>query len=471
MIALVALLLAAESGFVEVRSDHFVVSAHLDEPSARALTLRLEGLRAGILHLLFKGASLQGARMPVIVVRDHRELAEYADENVGGFATWGLTGERLFAVDEETDARGSGLLPHELAHPLLDAFIQQQPRWLAEGLGGFFETLRVDDDGKIKAGTPPPPILHQLAAMDNRPLLVKDLRGWKKISFGDENRGLYATSWLLVHWLIFTHGPAFAKLQSLLGEGADPDKVLALALPGLTDEQIDSALSEWLIDRLAGAQWPVMNASMAPPAPQLTVKALPEAEAEALKATLAVLAPADDRPAERKKKVAARVAAALKLDPANVTALLVQRRLEPKADLSAQFRAAAAANPKDWRAPWALAKSLPDTPENTAERLKALQTAARLSPFSAPALHDLALAQLDAGNVREGLAYASGAARLFPSNPVVLATYAAALYRAGKCAEAVRMRERAAREMWSDAPEQLVRTIEKRLDQYAGSCR
>src|SRR3954462_7388979 len=102
MIAVVALLLAANTGFVEVRSDHFVVSAHLDEPDARAIALRLENLHAGILHLLFKGATLQGARMPVIVPRDHRELAEYADESVGGFASYGLAGERFFAMDAET---------------------------------------------------------------------------------------------------------------------------------------------------------------------------------------------------------------------------------------------------------------------------------------------------------------------------------------------------------------------------------
>src|SRR5439155_8623066 len=129
--------------------------------------------------------------------------------------------------------------------------------------------------------------------------------------------------------------------------------------------------------------------------PQLAARALPEPEVEALRATLAVLAPNDLRPGERRAKAAARIDLALKLDPTNVTALLALRRLEPDADLAPRLRAAAAANPRDWRAPWALGRALAGKPEAAAERLSALQTAARLSPFSAPALQSLARAHLD----------------------------------------------------------------------------
>jgi tetratricopeptide (TPR) repeat protein len=354
---------------------------------------------------------------------------------------------------------------------LLDALVQSQPRWLAEGLGCLLETIRVDADGTVRIGAPPKPRLAQLLSMGKRPLLVSELRAWRRITFGDENRSLYASSWLLVHWLVFARPPAFADLQRRLARGEDPDAALRSALPDLGDDQLDVALREWLDDRVTGNQWPVYATRIDATTPSLSARPLPPAEAHALRAALALLAPGETAAAERRAKAKAQIDLALAADATNVAALLALRRLPPRpADLSQRLRAASAAHPRDWRAHWALARSLDGVEGAAPERLRALRAAARLSPFSAPALHDLARAQLEAGNVTEALAFASGAARLAPAHSGVLTTFAAALFRARHCDEAVRVMERACAVLRREAPDSEVRRLREMLEQLRSRC-
>ena len=113
------------------------------------------------------------------------------------------------------------------------------------GLAQYLETLRFAEDGSghPRGGQPPGPVVLQ-------PLPRQRLRGVPlggKFNAQDATKtlGLYGTSWLLVHWLSNTHPEEFARYQTLLAKGIDPDKAWKAVFPSLTFSDLDTELHEY----------------------------------------------------------------------------------------------------------------------------------------------------------------------------------------------------------------------------------
>src|SRR5207248_169337 len=106
-----------------------------------------------------------------------------------------------------------------------------------------------------------------------------------------------------------------------------------------------------------------------------------------------------------------------------------------------RIRTAATRRPRDYRAQMLLAFAVGE--KRPEERRAALVRAAELAPENAAVLNALAWHDLTHGLVQQALPVAQKAAELAPGRAAVLDTYATALAKASRCAEAVRLEERA----------------------------
>ena len=107
------------------------------------------------------------------------------------------------------------MLRHELAHYLAFHVLVRQPRWLAEGLATYLQTVVVGTyQGKPAAAVGLPPRTVPL-----------DLLGAEPASVGKLLRGEdldYLWSGLLVHWLVNQRSDEFADYQQRLARAEEP---------------------------------------------------------------------------------------------------------------------------------------------------------------------------------------------------------------------------------------------------------
>src|SRR5262249_49796262 len=123
-------------------------------------------------------------------------------------------------------AETTSILKHELTHHLAAQIFRRQPKWFAEGIAQFLETVRLGDDRKsVILGAVNLQALQKYKTV--RSLRVVDALRWDgPLSAMDEMsvHGYYGLSWMIVHWLYNEHPDQFAQLQSLLSKGIDSEK-------------------------------------------------------------------------------------------------------------------------------------------------------------------------------------------------------------------------------------------------------
>ncbi len=132
-----------------------------------------------------------------------------------GTRTAGSTG-RAPATPETTS-----VLRHELVHHFAASIYRRQPRWFAEGLAQFLETVRVSEDGKsVVVGAVNLEALRKYHAF--RSVRVADALSWsaKADTMSEETvHGLYGLSWVMVHWLYNAHPQQFDAAAGSPGQG------------------------------------------------------------------------------------------------------------------------------------------------------------------------------------------------------------------------------------------------------------
>ena len=457
----------------ELTGEHFVLRTDLPPALARSTLVELERVRSGLLAAAWHGARTPPGKLAILALRDRDELAWFADPLVRGFVTRDLIGERLlvFQAGEGPGLTGLETLKHELAHLIDDCFLLRQPRWLAEGLATFLQTLRLDDAAGVAVlGAPPLEPLQHLAAGGLAP--VRELFAWRAMSFDASTADLYATSWLLTHYLLFERGKEFSAFQRRLMRAEDPDAAFRAAAPDLDERALDEALRLHLAERLRARSFPTFQVAVPPWVSEIAEAKIPESEVHAIFATLHLVGAGKPSREAREERAAPELEEAREKDPTNVTALLATRLLElPRAERIARVRAAAQAHPDDWRAQTLLGRVLADEPSAAAEREKALLRAVELSPDNPRTLHDLARARLAAGKAAEAIQLVAHALLSDPASARALETLAAALALAGRCDEARAAQRRALEVVPHDAREQDVRRLEERLERSLARCK
>lgn len=356
----------------ELRSEHFILNTDMRAGKAEDALRELEHLRAAVLAAAFPTARRQPTgRIPVIIVDDRIHWMEYFPRNDGVFthALW----QPLIIMYGGNSLEREETIKHELVHYLSRFYLRHQPRWLAEGLATFFESLDYDVEAReVSFGHPSGDHLRRVRSGMTIPLPALVTRD----AFSGWSSGAYATSWLLVHYLANHKPREFLAYQFHLQQTDDEDKAWkqafgADAFPALTRE---------LAGYLSGGKYVVLTNHFQPPPVSSVARVHSDADAHVLRALLHYVGSNNQaHEAPGMGKALQNVEAALRQEPLNVTALAVRHFLVSVPVKEEVARAALLKAPDDWRA-WALLwgalQGTPAAPEGKAALDRAKQLAA-----------------------------------------------------------------------------------------------
>ena len=366
--------------WVELTSEHVTLWTDAGPASGRELIRAIEHLRQVVAGVAFPDVPAGGHSL-VIALRDDAELSALSP-----------TGEpRAFAVPASpplwqpmivlsaftNSSRAELTVAHELTHLVSFAAIHHQPRWLAEGIAQFFETVRLDPDSTAVDVGVAPENRGQPARIAHL-VPISSLLTWQSLGSAADERGRYSTSWALFTFLINQRPSELARYLTLLDasdSAASPasradqhERAWRTVFP-MPDTELDGQLRQWLVSghhivlhvRVRVRDWPTSQ------------RALSDADVYALRALLhATPTAANQQQAE--------LAAALAAEPTHVLATLIGvsrgRAVTPD-----EARAITAAHGDDWRAWWlaemALAKPPADPSERDAARAKTCELIAQ----------------------------------------------------------------------------------------------
>jgi tetratricopeptide (TPR) repeat protein len=329
----------------------------------------------------------------------------------------------MIVISAAQDVLQQELFKHELTHIINAGFLVSKPRWVNEGIACYLETL------EIKRG-PNEAIMGKPSDERLDYLQRKPIASWSSIiNTGSETMRQSAEevfafetgAWVLVHYFVDNKPEAFELYLNQLAHGAEAWQAFSTAFPNLREDQLGDAVREYL----AAGKLRVDMQPIAFTRPEVSLEHLPPAEVFALRADLMQLSPGYE---PRKKLVDIELERALKIDPGNPYALMLQEGSDPQAAIDA--------HPEDWRA-WLLAAD-----RNHDDR-ESIERAAKQAPEDAGVLARLTIAELRAGEYSRALSHAALAAELSPGRSGVLASLAQAYAANGRCADAVITEQRA----------------------------
>jgi hypothetical protein len=323
------------------------------------LVLReLEQFRMALLTVFHAPADLPTGRLPVIAVA--RGWDDFADANVSGFCTRTLF-QPLVVMRGEGDLARQQVIKHELVHYFSHMIMPVQPRWLSEGLASYFETLEYDDEkGEATLGRPPPELLSSVQRQG--PLSPEEIAAAKPLA-ADTGR-FYATSWLLVHFLMNHRTDSLARYEAALRQRIPLPDAWKAAFGALTAQQLHDELRAYM----DGGQYALLVYKL-PPASGETVgtRVLTDAEVHATRAELFVQGGRGPRrdervdlpaPEEFRARAREEVAEALRQEPTQDLARAIAAfDLGGTLDL-AQAQVSVERDPSDWMGWLLLSKAL-----------------------------------------------------------------------------------------------------------------
>jgi hypothetical protein len=413
----------------QLGGDRYVLRTDLPADDAAELLGRVERMRGAVAAGLPGGAPESSGRVEVVAFRTVEEFRPFAPEASFGYYIRYEGGAPRIVVPGEIGSWQRAMLAHEITHDLLSRTYKRQPRWFVEGLAVYMESVEVSGDGtRVTVGKPP---RLRMERAKETSVWAKELLAWDGTPGVHPGVDYYASSWLLVHWLVHVRPDAFDLLRGHLARGDDPAVAWRAALPefdpGSTASmaKLDAVLDLYVKGQLGTS---TVQAE-AIPVVGYTEQAIPTAEVHGLRLALWQFGPS-----RREGVLRAEVAETLAEDAAHPTALEylgVLDRMEP-APLA---RRAVAGHPSDPRAYTFLARSLTG-PGEGAEREAAYRKALELSPRNPAAHFNLGQELQASGRAEEAIPYLRQAVQLAPWSTQVLAGYAGALADLGRCDEA-----------------------------------
>ena len=432
------------ANWLELQSEHFVVRTDLAADDARRAVEDLENTRAALRAAAWHASRPPGRKTAVVELATRWELQEFAVERLEGFVASDAFGESVMVVSADQVIGEFDVLKHELAHVISEEFLSSPPRWLAEGLACYLETLR-SSGGKLRVGELS---RERLVSLKYKPVLdyAQILHVGREFESMDADAG-YAfetASWLLVHWLVDTRPDAFDEFLARVTR--EPwEKAFHEAFPDLSDGAVRAGVKQYLEHgqaRIGATPAPAWSG----PIVQRTMTA---GEVHALRADLFRLSPGFAHTAERQSLLRSEIAQALQADPGEPLAIKLS---------NGNAAPAVQAHPNDWRA-WALF-----------DDAASLAKAAEIDPANGPVLARLALAENNAGKRAEGLAHGLRAVQLAPGRPDVLDIVAQLQAFAGHCDEAIALEREAIDGLPDSAPPSAVRELTTRLSRLPALC-
>jgi tetratricopeptide (TPR) repeat protein len=462
----------AEGGrpWQELVSAHFRVRTDLQEADARAAALHLERMRSAVMAVAWPRARLpRSSPIQVVILRDRDEFVQLYGDRVKAFVSR-RAGQVVMVMaggpDDWTD-RGSftdapeSTAGHELVHQISALLRLRQPRWFAEGLASYLETVQISRDGSVATFGEANMSMHR-AFMQRRHLTARDALAWNAAD-GD-TYGLYATSWMLVHWLFNTRADQLAGYQARLSRGLAHEAAWQQSFPGLDRVDLDRTLYAYAL----GGRYQLFAVPIQLADPSLALGLLPEGDVHATRALLASIASKFIDPSQAEVLARAENAEALRVDPNNLAALLAhEAEADSRAERIALLRRATAAHPDSGVAWLTLAGLLDQAADTTSEAEAAYRKGLERLPDDDSAMNNLAWLYVGQGRYEEALPLSQRAVSLDPGSPSFLDTHAHVLGGLGRCPEALAFQRQAIAAL-ADADERT--TLEKHLRELERRC-
>lgn len=440
--------------WLQLSSEHFLISTDLGEAEARAQVQTLEDLRAGLVAAAWRGTTFPARQVHVVSFRRPEELHEFTPELVAGYWHVDWTGEKRLVLSWETDrtihylgmggVAGTTLLmqvvpeqvaAHELTHELAAAYFARQPRWLAEGLAMFLQSIRIEKAQRVATvGLPP-----ERPTPFHLPALGPVLR--------DEVLDHASAGWLVL-FLVNRKGAAFGELQKALFRGDGAQAAFDRALPEYLGEAGLARLKADVEEFVRGDSFKTARVPFTPWTGSIEARPLAEEDVRVLRGALY----ADSfsgllSPAEREAKARLDAEAALAARPGDAAALGLLVRLEHAREKRlALARQAVAAHPDEAVALVAVDMALGEekgSDEEEALRRSSLQRARALAPDNVLVLERLGAALLLQGDLAGAEEASRAALRLLPDRPAALDTLAQVAAAKGNLASAATFEEMA----------------------------
>jgi hypothetical protein len=240
--------LPSEGGpkWYELSSPHFTVWTDDAPEHATRLVRVMERMQQIVRAIAFPDAAMP-AKTFVVAFRNPEELHAYIPRAVAAltFPTPNALDAPAIVLSVDTLDRNRNLLAHELAHVISFHVLHSQPKWFAEGLATYFETVRLDDDsGAVDIGVPQRGRFQEL--IRTRPVPLVDLFACNAASCIDSR--FYATAWAFFAFLVNEHGKELVQYMQRMGD-APPEALSALwsqLFPALAPGVIDHELAKWI---------------------------------------------------------------------------------------------------------------------------------------------------------------------------------------------------------------------------------
>lgn len=397
-------------GGVEVRSittEHFVVTSGLPLEAHRVEAEHLELLWdtfAAFFH-----TDIATARIPVLVLDDTDAVESFAS----GYAGFVIRrGPDVLVVGAPAAPKATNVNAHELAHLVSYYLLPRQPRWLAEGLGTYFEDATFKDARTVTMGRWNAPRAEE--AFQLGVLSLDELAKWGGLRFGEDEGRYYASAWAWVHYLSNHDEPRLARLFDALRGQRPLDEVMREVFPPADRSRLQKEVQAYLgAARFRGFETALRRTPVLS-APEVL---LPW-QLHLLRGRLFLN---DEKAAALEEALAVKVAPSPV--PAAIAVLEATRKTEPIAPLLERFPASAAV--------------LVGLPTDDAKNvLPAFEEALRHERQNAALLEAAAQAWLAAGKLKEAEAFALEGLTLAPwSADLAVVPFSVAIAE-GRCAEA-----------------------------------
>lgn len=230
--------LAGEAWY-QVDSDHFRIVTNGDPAAVKTLAADLERFRAVAVNLMDTNQSALNEKLTIYAAADRQSYAglvggELAEITNGLFDTTAEGSYALVNLDGrsgERQLKAREFLFHEYTHYLSYAGnTTHYPYWYSEGFAEFMSTMSFEN-GEYRLGAIPTERAMTLLFTSPMPL-EQLLRATVQNTDGEEKGNVYASGWMLAHWLIMESGKAeaFKGYIEAYNNGADPVKSLEKSL-------------------------------------------------------------------------------------------------------------------------------------------------------------------------------------------------------------------------------------------------
>jgi len=351
--------------WLELQSEHFTLWTDASRDRGRELIQEMEDLRQIVVGIGFPGASGAG-RSFVLALRDDDEVAAFMPGEFAAMASPAANYIRqpmiLLAADSKRDPN-QVVTAHELTHTISQSVIRNQPRWFAEGLAKYFETIEIDR----RAGTAD---LGRAPTHRGQPIVMVSLMPLDKMfACGDlscTDAHFYASAWALFTFLTNRANDDLVAYEHKLNEVDDPERAWRETFGQVPLSQLEMEMRQWLAHGTHKVlhyivqlrHWPTQE------------RTLRDEDVYAARA-LARL-----QFQERRDEANALAEAALAIDKNHVLARVVLNEIAGTTDAGVA-RALAMAHPEDWRSWWLLATALKQGEEAAQARHAACELIAK----------------------------------------------------------------------------------------------